>query len=330
MKKFTDIGQFRDVIRAIKSHHDYVGKDENEDPIYRHESPYPTLKFRGTIKLHGTNSAIVMYKDGHIEYQSRERVLSIKEDNASFMLAMMNIDTKKLFEGIEFNDHCAIYGEWCGGNINKGIAIAGLPKMWVIFAVKVDDVYQDIEKYAHLKMEDQKIFNILQFEHYDIDIDFEKPEEAQNKIVELTLKVEAQCPVGKFFGNEGIGEGIVLECILGPTERFIFKSKGLKHSSSKVKKLASVDTEAVEGIRQFIEYAVTENRMQQGIDKMIEMKIPLDVKSTGEYLRWVYNDVIKEEQDTIVKNQLDVKKLGSYISAKARPFWMNYLDSLTY
>jgi hypothetical protein len=199
MKRFTEIGQFREVIRAIKSHHDYVGKDENEDPIYRHESAYPTIRFRGTVKLHGTNAAIVMYKDGHLEYQSRERVLSLKEDNASFMLSMMNIDTKKLFEGIEFNDHCAIYGEWCGGNITKGVAIAGLPKMWVIFAVKIDEVYQSIEEYAHLKMEDQKIYNTLQFEHYYQDIDFEKPEEAQNKLVELTLKVENQCPVGKYF-----------------------------------------------------------------------------------------------------------------------------------
>jgi hypothetical protein len=106
--------------------------------------------------------------------------------------------------------------------------------------------------------------------------------------------------------------------------------KGEKHSNSKIKKLATVDVEAIEDIRQFIDYAVTENRMQQGIDKMIEMKIPLEIKSTGEYLRWVYNDVIKEETDTIVQNQIDVKKLGSFISAKARPFWMKHLDSLTY
>lgn len=72
MQKFTDIGQFREVIRAVKQHHDYVGKDENNEPIYKHDTPYPTLRFRGTVKLHGTNSAIVKYKD-KIEFQSRER-----------------------------------------------------------------------------------------------------------------------------------------------------------------------------------------------------------------------------------------------------------------
>ena len=36
-------------------------------------------------------------------------------------------------DGIKFNDYCAIYGEWCGGNIQKGVAINGLNKMFVIF-----------------------------------------------------------------------------------------------------------------------------------------------------------------------------------------------------
>ena len=157
MKKFTDIGQFRDVIRAVKSHWDFKGLDEAGDPIYRHDKPYPTLRFRGTVKTHGTNAAIVLYKDGRLEYQSRERVLTIQQDNASFMLTMMNIDVKELFEGIEFNDHVAIYGEFCGGSITKGVAINGLPKMWVIFAVKIDDVYQDMGSYAYLKMEESHI-----------------------------------------------------------------------------------------------------------------------------------------------------------------------------
>jgi hypothetical protein len=329
MKKFTDIGQFRNVIRAVKSRHDYVGKDENDNPIYRHESPYPTLKFRGTIKLHGTNSAIVKYKDGHYEYQSRERGLSIKSDNSGFMLNMLKCDVEKLFEGIMFEDHCAIYGEWAGQGIQGKTAVGTLPKMLVIFAVKIDDVYQDIANYRHLKIEEQRIFNILQFPFYELDIDFNKPEETQNKLVELTTEVERECPVGKYFGVEGIGEGIVWEHINGP-QRYIFKVKGEKHQNSKVKKLTTVDVEAVNTIKEFVDYAVTENRMSQGIDKMKEMGIPLTIKSTGEYLRWVYNDVIKEEEDTIIENSIDPKKIGSFISKKACEYWMKYLDSLEY
>lgn len=329
MKKFTDIEQFRNVIRAVKLHHDFKGLDESEAPIYRHDSPYPTLNFKGTIKIHGTNSGIVLYKDGHIEYQSRERVISLTSDNAKFMLCMSIVDVKKLFEGIEFNDHVALYGEWCGGSIQKGMAISGLPNMWVLFALKVDDVYKDFSKYSHIKMEEHRIFNIYQFENYSIDIDFENPEIAQNKIIDMTLKVENECPVGKYFGKSGIGEGIVFECITDDS-RYIFKSKGEKHSVSKVKTISPIDVEAIADMKEFVEYAVTENRMKQGIDKMVELGNPLDMKTTGDYLRWVYNDIVKEESDVLVKNQIDLKKIGSFISAKARMYWQKHLDSLTY
>ena len=329
MNTFTDIGQFRNVIRAVKSHHDYVGKDDNGDPIYNHVGTYPTLRFRGTVKLHGTNSAIVKFADGHIEYQSRENVLTLQKDNNNFMLAMSGININQLFEGISFKEHCAIFGEWCGGNIQKGMAISSFPKMLVIFAVKIDGVYQDMENYKHLKIEDKRIFNILQFPHFYIDIDFEKPEVVQNELVQFTINVENQCPVGKYFGAEGIGEGIVWEHI-NDTIRYIFKVKGEKHSSSKVKKLATVDTEEIEDIKSFVEYAVTENRMLQGIDRLKEMHIPIDIKSTGDYLRWIVGDVIKEESDTIIANQINVKKLNGYVSQKARPFWMNYLNQQEY
>lgn len=330
MKAFTDIKQFRDVVRSIRQHHDYKGKNEREEAIYLHDTPYPTIKFRGTVKLHGTNSAIVKYSDGTIKFQSRERDLTLQDDNHNFMLAMSNINVEKLFKGIKFQDHCAIYGEWCGSGIQKSVAISQLPKMFIIFGVRVDDVYLPIEDFSQLKMEENRVFNILQFEHFYLDIDFNEPELVQNKLVELTQKVENECPVGKYFEVSGIGEGIVWETILSTGERYIFKVKGPKHSSSKVKKLAEVDVEQVNSIKEFVEYAVTENRLSQGVDKMRELGIPLVIESTGEYLRWVYNDIIKEEQDTIIKNQLEVKKLGAFVSQKARQYWMEFLKNLTY
>ena len=329
MKNFTEIGQYRNAIREIKSHYDYQGKDANGDAIYSHTQPYPVLKFRGTVKLHGTNSAIALYKnelDFKYEFQSRENVLSLEKDNAGFMNYMWGTDYYKLFENIEFSESCVIYGEWCGGNIQKSVAINGLHKMFVIFAVRIDDVYQDMENFKHLKNEEQRIYNILQFPTFEIIIDINSPELVQNKLIELTNEVEKECPVGKYFGSIGTGEGIVWEYVDGEF-RYIFKVKGEKHQNSKVKTLTTVDTEAVQSIKDFVDYAVTENRLAQGIDKMKELNIPLDPKSTGDYLRWVYNDVIKEENDTINENGIDTKKLGSVISSKARIYWLNYLNS---
>lgn len=327
MKAFTDIGQFRQVVRAVKDHHDFKGKDDNDSPIYRHDSPYPTLKFRGTVKIHGSNSAIVKYADGHYEYQSRERVLSIEADNCCFMLNMLNKNIDKLFEGIAFKESCAIYGEWCGNGVQGKTAISNLSKRLILFAIRIDDVYHNFYDYRHLKIEEQDIYNIFQFENYELDIDFNYPEIAQNKLIEYTNNIEKQCPIGMYFGVEGIGEGAVWEYNNG-TVRYIFKVKGKKHQNSKVKKMASIDIEEVQNIRDFVEYAVTENRLKQGLDKMKELCVPYEKSSTGIYVKWAYNDVIKEEQDTIVKNKIDPKKIGSYISKKAKNFWFNYLDNI--
>ena len=324
-KSFTEIGQYRQVVREVKSHHDYIGRDDNNDAIYGHTTPYPTLRFRGTVKLHGTNSAVVKYPDGRYEFQSREHVLSLEEDNSGFMRNMVTKDYQSLFNGIEFNDYCAIYGEWCGMGIMKGVAINQLSKMFVIFAVKIDDVYHDITEFNLLNNE-QQIYCIMQFPHYTMNIDFNQPELYQNQLVALTEEVERECPVGKFLGVDGTGEGIVWEH-KSSEHRYIFKTKGSKHSVSHVTKLASVDVEAIANTNSFIDYAVTENRLMQGVEKMKEMGLAIDPKTTGDYLRWVYNDVIKEESDTMEANGINPKKIGSAISAKARMFWLNYLNS---
>lgn len=319
MIKYPSIEQFRNVIREVRNNHDYQGKDEEGKAIYQHKENYPIFKFRGTVKLHGTNSGIAKYSDGRIEFQSRERVLSLENDNAGFMAAMLPKDLDFLFNGLEFKDYAVVYGEWCGGNIQKGVAINGLPKMFVIFGIKVDDNW--IELPNDLYDNENGIYNILQFPTYEVEIDFNAPELAQNKIIEMTIGVEDCCPVGKFFGKEGIGEGIVFVCTTNQDLKF--KSKGEKHSSSKVKTLNSIDTESLKGINEFVEFAVTENRLEQGISFFRENNIEVDSKNTGLFLGWIVKDVLKEEKDTLDKSGLDEKKVKNAIITKARVWFLN-------
>jgi len=307
MKKFPSIEQFRNVIKQVRLRHDFQGK-EGDEPVYSHLTPYPTLKFIGTVKLHGTNAAIVKYKD-RIEFQSRERVLSLDQDNSGFMAAMQDKDLSFLDE-FEFNDFVAVYGEWCGGNIQKGVAINGLEKMFVVFGVMLDDEWVDIKSGPFYKVSD--------FGTYEIDIDFEKPELSQNKLIEMTIGVEECCPVGKFFGKDGVGEGIVFTCATEPELKF--KSKGEKHSSSKVKVLSPVNAELIESIGEFVEMAVTENRLEQGLSYFKENNIEPDAKNTGEFLRWIVTDVLKEEEIT-----LDEKKVKAAIVQKARVWYLNHI-----
>ncbi len=315
MIKFPSIEQYRNVIREVKTNHDFQGKDESEQPIYQHISPYPILDFVGTVKLHGTNASVVKYKD-RVEFQSRERVLSLQQDNYQFALSMANKDLDFLFEDIVFNEYIAVFGEWIGQGVQSGVAVSNLSKTFVIFAYKVDDVWVDIQRSDF----SQNIYHIENFPTWNLEIDFNSPESVQNRLVELTEQVEKECPVGKHFGFSGVGEGIVWTT---SDRRYCFKVKGEKHSSTKVKTLASVDTELIESMNEFVDNVLTESRLKQGIEKLKEMGLEVSQKSTGEYLRWIIGDVVKEEQDTIIANQFDLKKLNPLLSNKARVWFFN-------
>ncbi|MFN6074199.1 MAG: RNA ligase family protein [Fluviicola sp.] len=319
MKKYSSINQFRNVIKEVKTRFDYKGKDADGNAIFQHTENYPILKFRGTVKLHGTNASIVKYADNRLEYQSRERILSLNEDNANFMNEMMKIEVSFLFKNIEFKDYCAVSGDWCGGRIQKGVAINALPKMFVIFGIKADDNW--IELKADLHDNANRIYNILQFPTFEVDIDFNEPELAQNEMIELTNEVEKSCPVGKFFGVEGIGEGIVFTAVNDQSLKF--KSKGEKHSVTKVKKLNAIDTETMNSIKEFVEAIVTENRLEQGITFFEENNIEIDSKNTGQFLSWIVRDVLKEENDTLLDNHFDEKNVKNAIVAKARIWFLN-------
>lgn len=315
MKKFPSIEQFRNVIRQVCTAHDYQGKNEADEPVYQHLSPYPIIDFVGTVKVHGTNAGILKYKD-RIEFQSRERVLSLESDNAHFMLNVSCKDLDWMFDGIEFDEYVGIYGEWAGQSIQAGVGVSQLPKMFIIFACNVDGKWVD---YDRSKPED-RIFNVNDFWKQCVSIDFTEPEKIQNTLIELTEAVENECPVAKAFGVSGVGEGMVWA---SKDRQYVFKVKGEKHSATKVKTLASIDVEMIDSINEFVDNALTESRLRQGIDKLVEMGHEVSQKSTGEYLRWIVGDIMKEEADTIVANQFDPKKMNPIISKKAREWFFN-------
>jgi hypothetical protein len=147
---------------------------------------------------------------------------------------------------------------------------------------------------------------------------------SQNSLVDLTIAVETECPVGKHFGVSGVGEGIVWTCVTDPTLKF--KVKGEKHSVSRVKTIAAVDVEELENVNSFVEYALTESRLEQGFNWLTENGYELTTKSTGPFLKWINGDIVKEESDVLVKNQLDMKRVGSKLSEKARFWFFKKLD----
>ena len=333
--KFPSIEQFRNVIGSVARKYNFVGLDENGDPIYDNTKPKPVLSFRGTVKLHGTNAGICFNNIAGYWYQSRERIISVENDNYGFASFCEERASrfKELFVAIS-NQHnidmdkftISIFGEWCGKSIQSNVAISELPKSFYIFGVKVSPIDGDDENrsngsywvdYNGFRDNDFGIYNILDFETFSIDVDFNMPELSQNKLIELTEYVEKECPVGKHFGISGIGEGIVWDISVNG-DVYLFKTKGERHSVSKVKTVAPVDVERLNGIVEFIDYAVTENRFNQALENVFFNNEPIDVKKLGDVIKWVMGDIIKEETDTMDKNGLSPKDIGTYVSDKVR------------
>lgn len=212
--KFPSIDQYRNALKNIKHQMCYDGQDEQGQAIFKRIHDFPTVRFYGTVKAHGTNAAIRQdTADSELLYQSRERVITPLDDNAGFAGYMTSnleelttyIYLLRVSFDIEPHQPIIVYGEWCGGSIQKGVALSQLEKMFVVFAVRVGTelntrwIRPNVEGFDIVHFPDLKFYSINNFGYYEIDVDLNNPEIAQNKLVEITDAVEAECPIGKFF-----------------------------------------------------------------------------------------------------------------------------------
>lgn len=335
---YPSIEQFRNVCATVKRQAQFRGLDDNGEPIVDRNASMPTLKFYGTVKMHGTNASVCFTKN---EYwiQSRKNIITEEKDNAGFAFFVeSHIDQfRAIYEQVphEDNEVVVLCGEWCGGNIQKGVALCQLPKMFVLFDVKLADINPDNEEMKskflpkedfdqlNCNFEDVPIYHVGQFKQFEIDIDFNNALKFVPKIVELVDKVEEECPVGKFFGVSGIGEGIVWKHYCDDGSRLMFKAKGEKHSESKVKTIkVTIEPEVLESIDKFVEYAVNVNRLEQAYNAIENPT----VKNTGDMIRLVIADIIKEEKDVLTANNLEPKLINSKVAQEVRKWFSERLD----
>jgi hypothetical protein len=144
MKRFISFGsieQFRTVVKNVQWMSQYKGNDDEGNPIMDRAAKAPKIKAVGTEKIHGTNAAFVV-GGSEIWYQSRKNIITPEKDNAgcAFFFDQRKNDminyVKKLASknNINLSTHgVAVYGEFCGGNIQKNSCVSGLNKMFIIF-----------------------------------------------------------------------------------------------------------------------------------------------------------------------------------------------------
>ena len=349
MIKFPSIDQFRTVVKNVQDHASYVGKDEDGNPIFDYLKPKPTLRFYGTVKLHGTNAALCYNAIDGFWVQSRENIITPEKDNmgcAFFCeqnkLAWMKIITELSQEyDIDLSKSTiSIYFEWVGKGIQKGVGISEIEKSaFIFYRFKVSPIEPDRasederaiwlptcteggQRIFNVSESSARIYNVCNFKTYSIEIDFNDPARSQNILNDLTLEVEEECPISKAFGISGIGEGIVWEAIWNNC-KYTFKVKGEKHSNSKVKTLKVVDTEKLDKIDKCVEEICHTWRFEQALREVFgpDYEQAIDRKRMSEYLKWISLDTLKEESDIIVSYGFEPKDVMGKVQGKAKEYF---------
>jgi hypothetical protein len=336
--KWPSIEQFRNVCKNVTHRAQYVGKDESGEVIMNRAAIKPTLKFEGTVKLHGTNSAVCLSPTGEMWFQSRENIITPEKDNAGFaMFATANSDAfNDILVDVSRGDPrtAVVFGEWCGQGIQKGVAISELPKMFVIFGIAlVDDdgtkIYLTREQVEWVCEDNKKYLGsqikcIYHFPTYEMIIDFENPHESQNHLNEITEAVEAECPVGKALGVSGVGEGVVWHCVEEGWEDsgYWFKVKGDKHSKSKVTTLATVDVERINNIKELADRLAHNGRLEQMHQQVFDTLNggETDMTKMGDFIKAVMADVFKEDIDIIAASGFTGKEISQPVFNICRKF----------
>lgn len=344
---YPSIEQFRNVVTILNRQFTFIGLDAEGNPIYDASIPKPVITFKGTVKLHGTNAGISYHPNVGIWAQSRENIITTKKDNAGFAwFVEANTDLflglfKQVIdkEGIDpNNNYITIYGEWAGQGIQGKVGISNIPKSLFIFGVKIspidsptdsESVVDGVKSTAYwvdsdyLESPENKIYNITKFKTFEVQVDFNAPQLAQNLFVEITDSVEQQCPVSKELGFEGIGEGVVWSTnYKGNVYRF--KVKGEKHAgASRVKTLKPVDDDKINLIIDTANKVTPVWRLEQMLEKTFDFMNGgvIDRAKMGDFIRLVVNDVFKEDSDIIMEAGLEPKDINKNISEIARRYF---------
>jgi len=361
MKRFINFGsieQFRTVIKNISRMAQYRGQDTEGNAIMDRSAKLPTLVAIASEKIHGTNASVCFSNVDGFWVQSKNNIITVEEDNAECALfAEKNQEHWMKIIGsladayeIDLDENIiSLYFEWSGGNIQKQSAVAGLDKRAIIFQhFKVSPLESRLDEQgeeesarwletrvneAWVDDVDRNIWNIMNFDTWKFEIDFEQALMSQDKFIKLVEEtIEPNSPMGKAMGKEGnIGEGIVVTFTFSNTIHR-FKVKGEKHSRGhgRVKKLNPTDEVFEQKKIDFVNNtACQEFRLEQAWQSVFgignEIQEPT-VKATGDFLRAVVADVMKEESDLMAEAGLEPKDVNGMISRVARAWFMLALD----
>lgn len=142
---YCSIGAFRHVVESVTKRATYTGKNEEGWPLYDETITKPTIRFVGTVKLHGTNAGVSYNTVDGFWAQSRENIITLEKDNAGFAFFAESrketliklIETVADRHSISLADYTiSLYGEWAGRGIQKVLQSLHLIKPFISLVLK--------------------------------------------------------------------------------------------------------------------------------------------------------------------------------------------------
>jgi hypothetical protein len=315
-------------------------------------NPDRTLLFNAKVKLHGTNAGIRITPDGVVVAQSRKDELVNGRDNAGF--AAWVKENEVFFQAVAHPTYTMVlFGEWCGQSIQKGVAVSQIGmKIFAIFSVRyyldgrcvkellnpediVKGVVCDTTKSAtgaYPKLPHN--LYVLPWYHQGLEVNFNdslSQAAAAEVMHEMVLSVEAEDPwIKSIFNVSGVGEGLVWypapnEDIPFHEDRdvhLMFKTKGEKHSTTKVKTLTVKYTvEQVAKIDDFVSTFVTDARCEQGLTEACGGEV--DMTKIGQFIGWMCQDIKAESVQEVEASEFKWKDLNKAVVVAVKEWYTN-------
>lgn len=339
--KFESIERLEVVLKTIKHKSFMIGLDGENKPIYNTSLPLPTVEITLTEKIHGMNASVCYSNKEGIYFQKRSEIINDKNDNWGFgefakerSAIFMELIIKLAKENnINLDTHrISLFGEFAGTGIQKGSALDGMSKKFIIFQkFKVSNVNEELRaedtKWYKTKIADKwicselhSIFNIMNHFVKIVSFNFANFDEEYQDLNDILLDIENSSPIGEYLGKlNNIGEGLIGNFeFLG--DEYTFKIKGSKFQRTSVKKPKfNIDNELIQKKLECALKVCQPFRLEQVWMEIFEFNgVSFDtepnIKKLGDFIKKVITDIIKEETIAFEEFNLTPKEVFPFIS----------------
>lgn len=311
--------------------------EEQKEKLQEYSPKIPTLTFAGSEKLHGENMAVCCSGD-EVWVQGRNHIRTILGDQngmAQFVeLTKAHWDiiltqVENLYD-INIHTHTIVLDmEWAGGNIQKGnAACSGTDKGAYLFdycrIVTNETGETQFKSLQGINIpEGTNIYLMSNFGSYTLHLDFNKPSECEEQLEKLAVLIEEKSPIAQHFNKpDNVGEGVYLWAEYNG-EMLRVKAKGEKHGGKPKTPKDRVErsSEKIEQLTSLANKVTPVWRLTQAITETGASEI----KHIGMVIKWVMQDIAKEEVPVLIEAGITLKDLNSYVAKIVKEY---YFDSL--